>query len=109
MEQFQPKKREIPEFLKPEEIQHFLEICEIRDATYNAITGKDKVDKQFEFQNRLADFDEESVKNKIDPRQYLLWHMLIGSSDLGIKTTKLDTEDHKIENLIRSLYAEFKQ
>lgn len=52
-------------------------------------------------QQLVVSFARESEKKSFNPSEYLLWHIVVGSSAEGI--AKFDTPDHDIENFFRSL------
>lgn len=58
-----------------------------------------------ERQNRMAKLEKELREKGIEPRDYLYWHILIGStpSDEFDKSAPLDTPDGDIEKLINEL------
>ena len=104
------KKRKVQEGLTPEEITiwenaNFMLESEV---LHNDLIPHPKT---VEIQNKKIAFGNELGKKQINgknikPTDYLLWHLMIGSTVFEKK--KLDTDDHDIENFIKKLYDEYK-
>ena len=104
-ENFEKRQRPIPEGLNPEEIKVLQEINNILDIYTQNIHNKTvSVEKMNEKQRTIINFKNELEANNINPYEYYLWHRLTGSSEIK---SKLDLDDHTIENKIKEIYAEY--
>jgi hypothetical protein len=93
--------------LSPEQQKVFDEIMAILKKYTEALKadfiGREEL---IERQDKIIAYKKELEKNGIDPDDYILWHKLGGSSGLLSNEHYFDTEDHKIENFIKELFAE---
>ncbi len=110
METFESPKRIIPEGLSSEEERIWKEIIDLELAyVSDSYMNKIPAETRFAMQENIVNFGEKLKEEGIDPRRYLLWHKLIGSSVPERKGFEFDLEDHRIEKFIRKLYMEYKQ
>ncbi len=93
--------------LDPETKNKWFEVSGLIDA-HAANMRNDKVSKEHVIErfDKISRFNEE-FKKKLSasgktPRQYMLWHKLVGST-LPDNIAELDTPDHDLEKFIRSL------
>ena len=130
-ERISKKERKIPEGLTSEQIKIWQDINSMLESDKLSPTNL-SVETTNEIQLEKMAFEEELRKKKINKKniesaEYLLWHRLIGSSNVvpkfdfnedeidvdedDKKNTKMEKSDKKvgvIENFIRELYNEYK-
>ena len=72
---------------------------ELRQIRERAMDG----DRMFETNDKIVAFVEQLKSENPDLSDYLLFHLLVGSSPREGAELKFDLPDHALENFIRSL------
>ncbi len=90
------------DLISKERMKIILEMKEIFDK-YNSklSTNEISLEKNQEVQTKIINFKDQMIKEGNFPYQYILFHMLLGS------TPPVDSIDGKIRKFIKELYAEY--